>query len=108
VFKNADTAISFLILFSLQKLPKDWIKASVLVGQFMAGENVKESVRAWKKELEISVLNKLENAQITDGSSRVGVDLVHAELGKVGLAQGFSFILSIICTDRYRQLLRIS
>lgn len=99
VFKDVETANRFLSAFSRLGLPKDWVKLSVLVGQTMAEKDMRKSVKAWKRQLELPASSKLENARITDGSSMgdhgwLGINLEHPEMGRAGLAQRYSFIMA--------------
>lgn len=105
VFKDAETANCFLSAFSRLDLPKDWVRLSVLVGQTMAEKDMKKSMKAWRRQLELAASSGLENARITDGSSMgdhgwLGINLEHPEMGRAGLAQRYSFIMSMIFTGR--------
>lgn len=104
VFKDVETADRFLSLLSLLGLPKGWVKLSVLVGQSMAEKDMRKSVKVWKRQLGLSAPSKFDNARITDGNSMgahgwLGINLVHPDMGKAGVAQRYCFIMAMIFTE---------
>jgi integrase len=111
VFKDTFTANKFIALISLMKLPREWLKLNVLVGQSMTEKEVKCSVREWKKQLAFKPAREIEGVRITDGKSMgdhgwIGLNLVCPEVGKAGLAQRYAFVMALIsmCSDQLNMI----
>jgi integrase len=103
VFKDSKTANNFIALFSMLGIPENWLKFSVIVGQSMVDNDAKKSLKAWKKQLDFSTNNPLQLTRGTDGVSMgkngwLGFKLVDPTSDHSGLAQRYSFIMSMICS----------
>ncbi|NVK43199.1 MAG: tyrosine-type recombinase/integrase [Oceanospirillaceae bacterium] len=103
VFKDSKTANNFIALFSMLGIPENWLKFSVIVGQSMVDNDAKKSLKAWMKQLDFSTNNPLQLTRGTDGVSMgkngwLGFKLVDPTSGHSGLAQRYSFIMSMICS----------
>jgi len=83
-------------------IPENWLKFSVIVGQSMVDNDANKSLKAWKKQLDFSTNNPLQLTRGTDGvlmgkNGWLGFKLVDPKSGHSGLAQRYSFIMSMIC-----------